>query len=117
MYFIIDEAIMFCPIFIIIMLIKVKLTNMGIFPYYELAPLGLLLFYIAPFPSIWMLVVDSVGGRFATNSQELFFAITLILLKIIISTYLESSKFQGTLGKRLNNSWIVNKSGEKVRFF
>jgi len=116
--FILDEAILFIPIFIITMFIEMQLVSISVLEYIEFSPLMYIYSYPLPSLMFWLQITDIIAK---TNSihviESLFFIIMPIVLKIIILTYFESSGQQGSIGKKSNKICIVNKDGTKIKPF
>ncbi|MBP9837831.1 MAG: RDD family protein [Proteobacteria bacterium] len=59
---------------------------------------------------------DTFDGSFYKNAM-LTFAIVLLIINCLYFSYLDSSKYQGTLGKRLFHLKIQTNDGLRIPFF
>lgn len=118
MAYILDEAIMFLPTFIVTMFIYIELVNIGILNHYKYMSLAYLYYYPVPWFKIPDFLIKWATGVVTTGINDmLFILLTPVIFKIIISASFESSKWQGSIGKKITQCYLVNKDGTKVKLF
>jgi len=116
--FIVDETFLFMPIYFLTMSIYAELAKREVFEPIKFISLVYVFTYPMPFITIPQFLIRwAREGFMAGHNEELWIYFVPILLKIITSTCLESSKWQANIGKKITKCYLENKDGTRVKPF